>query len=281
MDRFSFLAFAAAFPVILSAQNVLPDFDHAPFHVLTIEEHSENENLEFKIRAAVFARIPGHESLLVEKIEFPKEFREPIQLISPFDPIADSSVISLTKEGVEGNLILDTRDGWTSFSLRTKSNTAPRDLLGMLKFDGKTRNGEAFSFRLMNLRGGETRPDTGEKDLAKSAMFHEHGAFEAVGDPEKTIRFSPSSMALDLNAPVISGGFEPGCVGWSLVKNQPHQIRLSREGSDEPSVIQLFYKSGGEELPPDFPDHDEWTEATMIYFKLDGLWFHNSSSMMF
>ena len=53
MDRLSFLAFAATFPVILSAQNVLPDFDHAPFHVLTIEEHSENENLEFKIRAAV------------------------------------------------------------------------------------------------------------------------------------------------------------------------------------------------------------------------------------
>ena len=185
MDRFSFLAFAAAFPVILSAQNVLPDFDHAPFHVLTIEDHSENENLEFKIRAAVFARIPSHESLLVEKIEFPKEFREPIQLISPFDPIADSSVISLTEEGVEGSLILDTRDGWTSFSLRTKSNTAPGDLLGMLKFDGKTRNGEAFSFRLMNLRGGEARPDTGEKDLAKSAMFHEHRAFEAVGDPEK------------------------------------------------------------------------------------------------
>jgi hypothetical protein len=281
MDRFSFLAFAATFPVILSAQNVLPDFDHAPFHVLTIEEHSENENMEFKIRAAVFARIPGHDSLLVEKIEFPKEFREPIQLISPFDPIADSSVISLTKEGVEGNLILDTRDGWTSFSLRTKSDTAAGDLLGMLKFHGKSRNGETFSFRLMNLRGGETRPDTGEKDLAKSAMFHEHGAFEAVGDPEKTIRFSPSGKALDLNAPVMSGGFKPGCVGWNLVKNQPHQIRLSRDGGGTPSLIQLLYTPGGEELPADFPDRDDWTEATMIYFKLDGLWFHNSGSMMF
>ncbi|MBP82709.1 MAG: hypothetical protein CMO61_02550 [Verrucomicrobiales bacterium] len=281
MDRLSFLAFAAAFPAILSAQNVVPDFDHAPFHVLTIEEHSENENLEFKIRAAVFARIPGHDSLLVEKIEFAKEFREPIQLISPFDPIADSSAISLTKEGVEGNLILDTRDGWTSFSLRTKSDTAAGDLLGMLKFDGKTRNGETFSFRLMNLRGGETRPDTGEKDLAKSAMFLEHGAFEAAGDPEKTIRFSPSGKALDLNAPAISGGFKPGCVGWNLVKNQPHQIRLSREGGGTPSLIQLLYTPGGEELPADFPDRDDWTEATMIYFKLDGLWFHNSGSMMF
>lgn len=150
----------------------------------------------------------------------------------------------------------------------------------MLKFEGKTREGKEFSFQLLNLRGGANRPDTGKKDLARSAIFLEHGAFEAVDDPKKSIRFSPSSNSLDLNSLAISADFEPGFVRWNPIKDKPHQVTLIR-ADGESTIIELIYTPGGQQLPTDFPNDEDWKEATMIYFKLDGSWFHNSGSMMF